>query len=60
MEEKNANVVKEENFQHNYISNEESKRQLLKQQTIFDRQQRDIKVDSNLDLFSVFLLFINC
>lgn len=60
MEDKNANVVKKDDFQHNHIANEESKRQLQKQKMIFDRQQRDIQVDSNLDLFSVILLFINC
>ncbi|XP_015892040.3 kinesin-like protein KIN-14I [Ziziphus jujuba] len=43
MEDKNANVVKKDDFQHNHIANEESKRQLQKQKMIFDRQQRDIQ-----------------
>ncbi|KAF3436496.1 hypothetical protein FNV43_RR23588 [Rhamnella rubrinervis] len=43
MEDKNAIVMKKENFQHNYISTEESKRRQLKQQMIFDQQQKDIQ-----------------
>ena len=57
MEDKNINVIKKENFQHNYISTEESKRQQLKQQMIFDQQQKDIQVNSNIDLFYVILFF---
>ena len=44
MEDKNANMIKKESLQKGYISDEESKRQLLKQQMIFDQQQRDIQV----------------
>lgn len=55
MEDKNANVIKKDNLQHNYMSSEESKHQLLKQQMIFDRQQRDIQVTNSLDLIYVIL-----
>ncbi|KAL5565388.1 hypothetical protein UlMin_028552, partial [Ulmus minor] len=42
MNEKDANMMKKECFQKNCVSNEESKCQLLKQQTIFDQQQKDL------------------
>ncbi|EXB95727.1 hypothetical protein L484_007477 [Morus notabilis] len=42
MEDKNANTIQKERFQKSCISDEESKRQLLKQKMIFDQQQRDI------------------
>lgn len=44
MEGKDANMIKNESFQRNYVSDEESKRKLLKQQMIFDKQQSDIEV----------------
>ncbi|KAF4403444.1 hypothetical protein G4B88_008090 [Cannabis sativa] len=43
VEEKHANIIKAEQFQKNCISDEESKRKLLNQQLIFDKQQRDIQ-----------------
>ncbi|GMN52371.1 hypothetical protein TIFTF001_021517 [Ficus carica] len=43
MEDKNATMIPKECFQKSCVSDEESKRQLLKQQMIFDQQQRDIQ-----------------
>ncbi|PON48906.1 Kinesin-like protein [Trema orientale] len=43
MDDQNVNMIKTERFQKNCISDEESKRKLLNQQLIFDKQQRDIQ-----------------
>lgn len=49
-EDKNFKVTKnEECFHKNYIPDEELKSRSLKQQMIFDQQQRDIQVESSLD-----------
>ncbi|PON40537.1 Kinesin-like protein [Parasponia andersonii] len=43
VDDKDVNMIKTERFQKNCISGEESKRKLLNQQLIFDKQQRDIQ-----------------
>lgn len=56
MEVKDANMKKTESFQKNCISDEESKRKLLKQQLIFDKQQTDIQVGNNWVILLLFYL----
>ena len=48
MDNKIPMVTKKEGFLHkNHVDDVESKRQLLKQQMLFDNQQRDIQVGSS-------------
>jgi len=48
MDNKIPTVPKKEGFLHKTpVDDEESKRQLLKQQVLFDQQQRDIQVGSS-------------
>ena len=48
MDNKIPMVTKKERLLHkNFVDDEESKRQLLKKQMLFDQQQRDIQVGNN-------------
>jgi hypothetical protein len=58
MEDNPKVIKKDESSNNSCILDEESKSRLLKQQMIFDQQQRDVWVGFSSDIFSILLLFL--